>query len=127
MKDAAAAGLTRIELAAAAAVRAGDLLPDQSSVGLWIFATKLQGAAGWRSLEPAIPLNAPERNGTHKQALQAALRSLPGRLSPGGTALYDTALAAVRDARRQYDPSCCSPTARTTSRAGSAWPPWSPS
>jgi hypothetical protein len=104
MRDPASNGLSRIELAAASAVRTGDLLPGRSSVGLWIFATKLDGAKGYREVEPLAPLDSSDGKVTHKLAVQGALAALPANLSPGGTALYDTALAATRAARAQYDP-----------------------
>jgi hypothetical protein len=37
--------------------------------------------------------------------LAEQLDSIPDRLTPGGTGLYDTTLAAVRAARENYDPT----------------------
>ena len=98
-------GLTRIQLSAAAARGGADLLPDRASAGLWIFARRLHGEQDWRELVPVAPLGATDRDGqTHRAALKAVTSRVSKRLAPGGTGLYDTALAAVRSVRASYDP-----------------------
>ena len=42
---------------------------------------------------------------SQRDVLSEALDSIPERLAPGGTGLYDTTLAAVRAARADYDPT----------------------
>jgi Ca-activated chloride channel family protein len=102
-------GLTRAQLAVGGAITAGKLLPDRSAIGLWTFAGKQPGGRPYRTLSKMDPLGAVDRVGrggkdvTHRDVVNVQLLSLPRRLSPGGTALYDTALAALRDARRSYD------------------------
>jgi hypothetical protein len=95
---------TRVTLARDAAKSALTLFPDTSAIGLWVFARKMQGADDWKQLLPTKALDAAVDGKTQRDALRQQLDSLPGRLSPGGTGLYDTTLAAVRAARADYDP-----------------------
>lgn len=103
-------GLSRARLAASAAIGAGRLLPDLSAIGLWSFAGVQPDGPPYQVIEKIDALSAVDRVGadgkdvTHRDAVNAALASLPRRLAPGGTALYDTALAALRNARKNYDP-----------------------
>jgi hypothetical protein len=95
---------TRVTLARDAAKSALTLFPDTSAIGLWVFARTMQGADDWKELLPTKTLDAAVDGKTQRDALRQQLDSLPGRLSPGGTGLYDTTLAAVRAARADYDP-----------------------
>jgi Ca-activated chloride channel homolog len=99
---------TRVTLARDAAKSALALIPDTSSIGLWDFAYRLHGDDDWTSLVPTRRLDAKEGGKTQRELLTAALDSLPNRLSPGGTGLFDTTLAAVRQARKEYQPSSVS-------------------
>ncbi|MGY1795464.1 VWA domain-containing protein [Geodermatophilus sp. SYSU D00525] len=99
---------TRATLARDAAKSALTLIPGTSSIGLWVFAYQLQGVQDWVELTPIRALEDEVDGGTQRDALDEQLDSLPGRLSPGGTGLFDTALAAVRAAREQYDPNAVS-------------------
>ncbi|MGY1733200.1 VWA domain-containing protein [Geodermatophilus sp. SYSU D01045] len=99
---------TRATLARDAAKSALTLIPGTSSIGLWVFAYQLQGEQDWVELTPIRALEDEVDGGTQRDALDEQLDSLPGRLSPGGTGLFDTALAAVRAAREQYDPNAVS-------------------
>lgn len=98
---------TRATLARDATKSALALLPDTDAVGLWDFAYKLGGPTqDWQQLAPIAALNAAAGNGlTQRQAVAQQLDSIPTRLAPGGTALYDTTLAAVRAARADFDPN----------------------
>jgi hypothetical protein len=87
-----------------AAKSALSLLPGTSSIGLWNFAYRLHGDDDWTELVPTRRLDAEPGGRSQRQLLGGALDSLPRRLSPGGTGLYDTTLAAVRAARSAYDP-----------------------
>ncbi len=94
-------GPTRLELAVSAASRAlGTFAPD-SDIGLWAFSINLGKGKDHRELLSTAPL-ASERSGTtqRKAALQALARLAPKR--GGGTGLYDTVLAAFREAQRSY-------------------------
>lgn len=101
-------GLSRARLAATAAIRAGDLLPDRSAIGLWKFAGRQKGGKPYSRVLDIAPLsvvsttNGVER--TQRDKVNAGLAALPKQLTSGGTALYDTALAALRETRANYDP-----------------------
>ena len=103
-------GLSRARLAASAAIGAGRLLPDLSAIGLWTFAGVQPGGRPYLQVAKVDALSAVDRvsqdgkDVTHRDAVSAALSALPRHLTSGGTALYDTALAALREARKNYDP-----------------------
>ena len=99
---------TRVTLARDAAKSALGLIPASSSIGLWDFAYRLNGTTDWTSLVPTRRLDAQADGKSQRALLGAALDSLPSRLSPGGTGLYDTTLDAVRHARAEYDPASVS-------------------
>jgi Ca-activated chloride channel family protein len=96
---------TRATLARDAAKSALGLFPDNASIGLWVFARKLEGDTDWTELLPTRALATDAGGRPQRDVLTQALDSIPSRLSPGGTGLYDTTLAAVRAARANYDPT----------------------
>ena len=96
---------TRATLARDAGKSALALFPDNAAIGIWAFARKLHGDDDWTELVPTRALSADAGGRPQRDALAGALDSIPQRLSPGGTGLYDTTLAAVRAARANYDPS----------------------
>ena len=97
---------TRATLARDATKSALSLLPDSYAGGVWAFASHLQGAQDWQELAPIRAFGADAGDGrTQRQLLQQQFDSIPDRLVPGGTALYDTTLAAVRASREAYDPN----------------------
>jgi hypothetical protein len=100
--EAPAGGGTRISLAVDAARTALAGLPDEYSVGLWTFAYRVAGDADQVERVPLRALDADVDGATQRDSLRAELDALPGSLTSGGTGLYDTALAAVRAAREQY-------------------------
>jgi len=79
-----------------------------SAIGLWVFARELDGANDWVELVPTRTLDADADGQPQRDAINGQLDSLPDRLAPGGTGLYDTTLAAVRAARADYDPTSVS-------------------
>jgi Ca-activated chloride channel homolog len=95
-------GASRIELATQAAIGAGRLLPDASSVGLWTFAAR-SGRLPYREVAPVERVGLAEGPSTHRDVVNAELARLPHQLSAGGTALYGTALAALRAVRASYE------------------------
>ena len=106
MKAPAGDGGTRITLARDATKSALTLLPDSYSGGVWAFAYHLQGDQDWTELAPIRTFGAAVGDGkTQRQLLVEQFDTLPDRLAPGGTGLYDTTLAAVRAARDAYDPA----------------------
>lgn len=98
------AGGTRMELLAGAAGIGLSFLPDHARVGLWIFSIDKGGPGqDWQVLEPMRPLDDLRFGRTQRFALRARAEELP-TLTGGGTGLYDTALAAYRQALRDYRP-----------------------
>ena len=101
---AAAGDTTRVGLASAALSSAMSVVPDRTIAALWIFARGLEGDQDWLELLPARSLDTQVGGQTQRQLLLDQVAGLDGRLSDGGTGLYDTVLAAVRSARAGYDP-----------------------
>ncbi|MGH3341643.1 MAG: substrate-binding domain-containing protein [Carbonactinosporaceae bacterium] len=92
---------TRMGLAKDAARRAVALVSEDSEIGLWVFSTRLDGNRDYREVVASGPLQARVGGSSRKQVLEKAL----GELAPkrgGGTGLYDTTLAAYRQAWRHY-------------------------
>jgi hypothetical protein len=96
---------TRATLARDSAKSALGLFPDNAAIGIWAFARKLDGDTDWTELVPTRTLATDAGGRPQRDVLAQALDSIPTRLSPGGTGLYDTTLAAVRSARTNYDPA----------------------
>lgn len=96
---------TRVLLARDAAKSALALVPDNFALGVWTFAYHLEGNQDWAQLVPTRRLSDPVDGRTQRDVLAGQLETLPDRLTPGGTGLYDTTLAAVRAARADFDPT----------------------
>lgn len=96
---------TRATLARDAAKSALALIPGRSAIGLWVFARELGGGTDWQELVPIRTLDTEIDGRTQRDVLQEQADTFPSRLSPGGTGLYDTTLAAVRKARVDFDPT----------------------
>lgn len=104
MAFATADGGTRIDVATGAADVSLDLFPDHARIGLWMFSIQRGGPAqDWRVLEPMRRLD-DLIDGVSQRDLLRARTSELRTLTGGGTGLYDTALAAYRQALRRYDP-----------------------
>lgn len=97
---------TRATLARDAVKTSLALFPDSASVGLWFFAIGM-GPGGQDHIEvvPVRKLTADAGGVTQRAALLAGTDTLVDRLTPGGTGLNDTVLAAVRSKRENYDPA----------------------
>ncbi|GAA5115370.1 substrate-binding domain-containing protein [Alloalcanivorax gelatiniphagus] len=95
---------TRMDLLADASRIGLDFLPAHARVGLWVFSID-QGGPGqdWRELEPIRRLDDLRFGRTQRYALRQRAAEMPS-LTDGGTGLYDTALAAYRQAVRSYRP-----------------------
>jgi Mg-chelatase subunit ChlD len=96
---------TRATLARDAAKSALALIPGEYALGLWVFANELDGGEDWTQVLPTRGLDAEVEGDTQRSVLDEQLDTIPDRLSPGGTGLNDTALAAVRAARADFDPT----------------------
>ncbi|MGY1635559.1 VWA domain-containing protein [Geodermatophilus sp. SYSU D00742] len=103
--EAPAGGGTRATLARDAAKSALSLVPGTFALGLWVFASELEGQEDWTELVPTRALEAQVDGREQRDLLDEQLDTIPGRLTPGGTGLYDTTLAAVRAARADYEPT----------------------
>ncbi len=96
---------TRMDLLADAAGVGLSFLPGHARVGLWVFSIDKGGPGqDWRELEPIRRLDDLRFGRTQRYALRERAAELPG-LTGGGTGLYDTALAAYREALRSYRPT----------------------
>jgi Ca-activated chloride channel family protein len=90
-EEVAGTGKARIELAKAALTKAMDQFIGVDQVGLWEFATKLDGSRDYRQLVPIGPVS------SNRARLKAKVAALQPRTDTG---LYDTSKAAydlVRD------------------------------
>lgn len=95
---------SRMDLLADAARIGLGFLPDHARVGLWVFSIDKGGPGqDWRELEPIRRLDDLRFGRTQRYALREWAAEMPG-LTDGGTGLYDTALAAYREAQRSYRP-----------------------
>jgi len=94
---------SKLELALSAAINGLALYPDDTKVGLWTFATRLSPRGDHRELVPTVRLGRNDDGTTGRERLAQALAGVRP-VEGGGTGLYDTALAAVREVRRTWDP-----------------------
>jgi Ca-activated chloride channel homolog len=94
---------TRIRATGRAAIEGLHILSDNSQVALWEFATRLDGDRDHRQLVPYRPLTQKVEAGTQRDALISAFNAAQpaqGRR----TGLYDSVLAAYKEAVRTYQP-----------------------
>ncbi|WP_030794314.1 substrate-binding and VWA domain-containing protein [Streptomyces sp. NRRL S-920] len=92
---------SRMEVTKSSLARALAGFTDADEIGLWEFATRLDGARDYRELEPTERLGEHRGGATHRDRLTKAFRGL--QPVPGGaTGLYDTTLAAYKEARSTY-------------------------
>jgi hypothetical protein len=93
---------TRLDVATRAAAAGLALYPDTAQVGLWSFSQDLTATTDYQELVPLSPLTGSTAGGRNAVAQAVTgLQPVPG----GGTALYDTTLAAVRAVRATFDPT----------------------
>ncbi|MFE6889460.1 substrate-binding and VWA domain-containing protein [Streptomyces sp. NPDC057694] len=74
---------------------------DEDDIGLWEFATKLDGDRDYKKLVPTARLGDRSGSSTQRERLSAAFASLQP-VADGATGLYDTTLAAYKDAKATY-------------------------
>ncbi|MGW0532219.1 substrate-binding domain-containing protein [Streptomyces sp. NPDC003032] len=92
---------SRMEVTKGSLLRALAGFTDKDEIGLWEFATRLDGPRDYRKLQPTERLGDREGGATHRDRLSKAfsgLQPVPG----GATGLYDTTLAAYKEARSTY-------------------------
>ncbi|SHM54189.1 substrate-binding domain-containing protein [Cryptosporangium aurantiacum] len=94
---------TRMQVVQEACIRAITLFSPESGVGLWKFATELDGDKDYRQLVPLGPIGGALSDGTPRRAaLETAIRR---DLTPkGATGLYDTMYAAFRNVQAHWQP-----------------------
>ena len=89
---------TRIEMTRVALIQGLGLFKETTELGAWIFATNLAGDRDYKQLVPTGPLY------SNKQRLIAAASTVQA-VTGGGTGLYDTTLAAYKEAKKGFDPA----------------------
>jgi Ca-activated chloride channel homolog len=96
--------MTRSQFAGVAAITAGRIMPDVAQIGLWGFSRDLRGKSDRIEFQKMEALGSPDGKITHAEAVQRDLESMPAKLGGNGTALYATAVAAMRYMKGLYDP-----------------------
>lgn len=92
---------SRMEVTKSSLLQALAGFTDEDEIGLWEFATRLDGTRDYRKLQPTERLGDRKGGTTHRDRLSNAfsgLQPVPG----GATGLYDTTLAAYKDAQAGY-------------------------
>ena len=97
-------GATRMDLVKDAALHGLALYPDDAQIGLWVFASSRNRGNDFRELT-SIGTLATRLDGVAGREKLAKALSTVHYVPNGGTALYDTTLAAVQSVRRGWDPS----------------------
>jgi Mg-chelatase subunit ChlD len=96
---------TRIKLATGAAATALDVLPDQARIGSWGFSKNRGGdGRGWEQYFDLTRLDADHEGQVFREVLRADTIEMAKRVR-GGTAVYDTLLAAFKHAQDKWDPA----------------------
>ncbi|WP_324792979.1 substrate-binding and VWA domain-containing protein [Streptomyces cyaneofuscatus] len=95
-------GQSRMDVTKESLIQALTQFTPDDEIGLWEFATTLDGEKDYRQLMETRRLGDPAQGGsTHREKLSAAfagLQPVPG----GATGLYDTTLASYREAQATY-------------------------
>ncbi|WP_078876000.1 substrate-binding and VWA domain-containing protein [Streptomyces sp. 769] len=95
-------GRSRMDLAKDSLLQALSTFTPEDEIGLWKFATNLDGDRDYVELSPTSRLgDRGPGGGTHRDDLTAAFGSL-APVSHGATGLYDTTLAAYQQASATY-------------------------
>ncbi|KXO89223.1 hypothetical protein AXK60_17860 [Tsukamurella pseudospumae] len=95
---------TRIGMLVSGFTKVVTQIPDANAVGLWSFSLAANGGKDWNEVVPTAPLADKRGAVTQRQALLDGVKALPGKVG-GGTGLYDTTLAAYRQAVKDFDPA----------------------
>lgn len=101
----AGTGMTRIQTLVETASAGLGQFPDDAALGLWAFGGSA-GPAGspYAEVSALERLDAATAQGSHRDALNDALASLPGMVG-GGTDLYGTVLDAYKMVSSSHDPN----------------------
>lgn len=95
-------GQSRMDVTKASLIQALTQFTPNDEIGLWEFATTLDGSKDYRKLMPTRRLGDTAKGGaTHREALAAAFAALQP-VPNGATGLYDTTLASYKEALSTY-------------------------
>ncbi|MBO4258007.1 substrate-binding and VWA domain-containing protein [Streptomyces griseorubiginosus] len=94
-------GQSRMDVTKASLLQALATFTPEDEIGLWEFSTKLDGDKDYRVLVPTERLGDQKGGGTVRDELSAAFTSLQP-VPNGATGLYDTTLAAYKEATSSY-------------------------
>ncbi|WP_433338382.1 substrate-binding domain-containing protein [Spirillospora sp. CA-294931] len=103
MEEEVAPGVSRMQATVRALQGGLALMPDDSELGQWLFATRLRGGQDWRETVGVGPLGERIGSATRRQLTLSALAKVRVE-EDGDTGLYDTVLAAYRAMKRSYKP-----------------------
>ncbi|MFI0820946.1 substrate-binding and VWA domain-containing protein [Streptomyces sp. NPDC021098] len=95
-------GQSRMDVTKASLRQALARFTTTDEIGLWEFSTELDGDRDYRELVPARQLAARTPDGTGQRAALAAAFAALKPLPEGSTGLYDTTLAAYREAQETF-------------------------
>jgi hypothetical protein len=106
MRGPAGNGMDRSKFAATAAHAAGVVMPDVAQVGLWGFSRDLRGKSDRIEYLKMEALGAPtdKPDVVHRTAVDSIMFGMNAKLGGNGTALYSTAVAAMKYMKGLYDP-----------------------
>jgi Ca-activated chloride channel homolog len=106
MRGPAGNGMNRSTFAATAAHAAGLVMPDVAQVGLWGFSRDLRGKSDRIEYLKMQALGAPSAKPdvVHRDAVDQYMFGMNAKLGGNGTALYSTAVAAMKYMKGLYDP-----------------------
>ncbi|MFC8515164.1 substrate-binding and VWA domain-containing protein [Streptomyces sp. NPDC057257] len=94
-------GQSRMDVTKASLLQALATFTPEDEIGLWEFSTKLDGDKDYRVLVPTERLGDQKDGGTVRDRLSAAFTGLEP-VPNGATGLYDTTLAAYKEATASY-------------------------
>lgn len=94
------AGGTRLQLSQKAAISALAMFAGDSKLGLWEFSTNRTPTTDYREAVPLGPVDGELEGSTRRQVSATAINGLQAE---GGTALYDTTLAAYKSAKETWE------------------------
>lgn len=101
--------VTRIDLTREAAQTALSVIPQRTAIGVWYFATALDGDRDYREAVPMRPLNEEVRSGvTQLDAVLSVTEDLDLDILEGDTGLHDSLWAAYQQMQEDYSPEAIS-------------------
>ncbi|MEU1339809.1 substrate-binding domain-containing protein [Streptomyces sp. NPDC005827] len=101
MSEPVSGGRSRMDVTKASLLQALATFTPEDEIGLWEFSTKLDGDKDYRVLVPTERLGDRKADGTQRDLLSSAFSDLQP-VRGGATGLYDTTLAAYREATSTY-------------------------